>query len=166
MGKTKCCISWNTQADMPKCVFRGTSERPSWRLFNENVVMIALHYSDVTMSIMAFQLTGNSTVCSTVCLGKHQRKHLSLRHWPFVRRIHRWPEGSLHKGPVTHKSFHIMPSWWMGYVIDPFSDILRDDKSVIMTTILFIWLPCIRAVYYSILYTTKPHTSIFRLYTF
>ena len=29
---------------------------------------LELHYSDVAMSVMAFQVTSNSTVCSTICL--------------------------------------------------------------------------------------------------
>ena len=29
----------------------------------------------------------------------------ATRHWPFVRRIHRWPVNSPHKGPVTRKMF-------------------------------------------------------------
>ena len=37
--------------------------------------------------------------------GADQRKHQSLRHWPFVRRIHLWPVNSPHKGPVTRKMF-------------------------------------------------------------
>ena len=62
-----------------------------------------LHYNDVTMSLMASQITGNWTVYSTVCLGKHQRKYQSPGYWFFVRGINRWPGDSAHKGPVTQK---------------------------------------------------------------
>ena len=43
------------------------------------------------MSIMAFQITGVSMVCSTVCSGADQRKHQSSASLAFVRRILRWP---------------------------------------------------------------------------
>ena len=52
--------------------------------------IMARHYSDVTMNTMASQIIDNLTVCSTVCLGQHQRKHQSLCYWPLVRGIHRW----------------------------------------------------------------------------
>ena len=63
--------------------------------------LIKDHYSsDVTMGIMASQNTDDSTVCSSVCLDKHQRKHQSsLGFLPFVRGIHRSPVDSPHKGP-------------------------------------------------------------------
>ena len=61
-----------------------------------------IHYSDVTMSIMTPQITGNSTVCATVYLGKNQRKHQIPRYWSFLRGIYRWPVDS---GPVTRKAF-------------------------------------------------------------
>ena len=38
-----------------------------------------LHYSDITMGPMVSQITGNSTVCSTVCSGSHQT--VSIDHW-------------------------------------------------------------------------------------
>ena len=63
------------------------------------------HYSDVIMSPMAFQITGVSIVCSTVCSGADQRKHQSSASLTFVRGIHRWPMDSSHKGPVTRKMF-------------------------------------------------------------
>ena len=39
----------------------------------------ALHYSDVILSVMMFQITGVSIVYSTVCSGADQRKHQKLR---------------------------------------------------------------------------------------
>ena len=47
------------------------------------------HYNDVIMSAMASQNTGVSIVCSTVCSGADQRKHLSSVSLAFVRGIHR-----------------------------------------------------------------------------
>ena len=70
---------------------------------------ITIHYSDITLSSMASQITGMSTVCSNVCSGAHQRKHQRSAPLAFVRGIHRWPKVSPHKGPVTRKMF---PIWW------------------------------------------------------
>ena len=57
------------------------------------------------MSIPASQITGDSTVCLTVCLDWHQRKHQRPPYWPFVMEIQRWPVVSPHKRPVTRKRF-------------------------------------------------------------
>ena len=65
----------------------------------------AIHYSDVTMSAMASQITSVRSVQSTVCSGSDQRKHQSSALLAFVRGIHRWPVNSHHKGPVTRKMF-------------------------------------------------------------
>ena len=62
-----------------------------------------LHYSDVIMSSMASQITGVSVVYSTVSLSADQTNYESSASLAFVRRIHRWPVDSLHKGPVTRK---------------------------------------------------------------
>ena len=61
------------------------------------------HYSDVTMSAKASQITSISTVCSAVCSGAHHRKHHSSISLAFVRGIHRWPVDSPHKRSVTRK---------------------------------------------------------------
>ena len=47
-----------------------------------------LHYADVTMSMMASQITGVPIVYSTVCSGADQRKYQSAASMAFVRRIH------------------------------------------------------------------------------
>ena len=57
------------------------------------------------MSGRASQITRVSTVCSSVCSGADQRKHQRPASLAFVRRIHRWPVDSRHKGPVTRKMF-------------------------------------------------------------
>ena len=83
------------------------------------------------MSVMSYQITGVSIVCSSVCSSVDQRKHQSSAPLTFVRGIHRWPINSPHKDPVTRKMFpfddFIMNSvslyvgldplirWWMGY---------------------------------------------------
>ena len=66
---------------------------------------LAVHYSDVMMSAMASQITILTIVCSTIYSGADRRKHQSSTSQPFVRRIHRWPVISPHKGPVTRKRF-------------------------------------------------------------
>ena len=55
---------------------------------------------DITMTI-----TCVSIVFSIVWSGADQRKHESSVLLAFVRRIHRWPVDSPHKGPVTRKMF-------------------------------------------------------------
>ena len=62
------------------------------------------YYCDVTMSPMTSQITGFSTVSSTVCSGTSKKTSTSLS---FVRGIHRWPVDSSHKGPVTRKKVSI-----------------------------------------------------------
>ena len=73
-------------------------------MFTLCCVFIFTHHSGVTMSILASQITGNSTVSLSVCLYGHQRKHESPRYSPFVTGIHRRPVDSPHKGQVTRKS--------------------------------------------------------------
>ena len=63
------------------------------------------HYSDVTISAMASQITSLTIVYSTVYSGADQRKHQSSAQVAYVRGIHRWPVDSPHKGPVTWKMF-------------------------------------------------------------
>ena len=74
------------------------------------VIMPSLHYSDVTMNAMAYQITGVSNVCSIVYSGADLRNNKAPRHWSFVCGIHRCPVDSPHKGPVTRKSVHLMTS--------------------------------------------------------
>ena len=47
----------------------------------------AYHYCDVIMSAMVSQITGISTVCSTVCSGADQRKYQSPASLAFARGI-------------------------------------------------------------------------------
>ena len=76
-----------------------------WRSWLATHTWTSIHYSDVMMSAMAFQITGVSIVCSTVCSGADKRKHESSGSLSFVRGIHRWPVNSPHKGPVTRIFF-------------------------------------------------------------
>ena len=61
------------------------------------------HYSDVTMGMMASQITSFTIVYSTVFSGADQRKHQSSALLAFVRGIHRQPVNSPHKWPITQK---------------------------------------------------------------
>ena len=73
------------------------------------------HYDDVTMSLMASQITSLTIVYSTVYSGAVQRKLQSSASLAFVRGIHRGPVNSPHKRSVTRKMFPfddvIMVSW-------------------------------------------------------
>ena len=57
------------------------------------------------MNAMAFQITGVSFVCSTICSGADKEKHQASGSLAVERGIHRWPVDSPHKGPVTRKMF-------------------------------------------------------------
>ena len=74
----------------------------------------SLHYDDVTMSLMASQITRLTIVYSTVYSGADQRKHQSPASLAFVRGIHRGPVNSPHKWPVTRKMF-------------PFDDVIMEN---------------------------------------
>ena len=76
-----------------------------WRIYAAPGLNQFLHYSDVIMIVMAFQITGVSIVYSTVCSGEDQRKHQSSASLALVRGIPRWPVNFPHKGPVTRKMF-------------------------------------------------------------
>ena len=65
--------------------------------------MKSLDYNDVILSTMASQITGVSSVCSTVCSGADQRKLRSSALLAFVRGNHRSPADSPNKGPVMRK---------------------------------------------------------------
>ena len=71
---------------------------PKGRLIN--------HYNDVTMSLMASQITSLTIVYSTVYSGADQRKHQSSASLAFVCAGNSpEPVNSSHKWPVTRKMF-------------------------------------------------------------
>ena len=86
----------------------------NWR-FNDT------HYRDVIMGAIASQITSIKIVYSTVYSDVDQRKYQSSASLAFVRRIHRGPVNSPHKGPVTRKMFPfydvIMDYWCPGSVV-------------------------------------------------
>ena len=61
------------------------------------------HYSDVIMSAMSSQVTGVTSVYSTVCSGANQRKHQSSASLAFARGFPWKAVHSPHKGLVTRK---------------------------------------------------------------
>ena len=63
------------------------------------------HYNHVTMTAMASQITGVSSVCSTLGSAMDQRRHQSSASLAFVRGIHPWLVNFPHKRPVTRKMF-------------------------------------------------------------
>ena len=77
-----------------------------------------VHYTDVIMGAMAFQITSLTIVYSTVYSGADEIKHESPASLAFVWGIHRWPVNSPHKWPVTRKMFPFddvfMSSRWHG----------------------------------------------------
>ena len=75
---------------------------------------LSCHFIGVIMSAMATQITNLMIVYSIVYSAAVQRKHQSSASLAFVRGIHCWPVNSLHKGPVTWKTFpfdDVIISW-------------------------------------------------------
>ena len=71
------------------------------------------HYSDVTMSAVASQITGISTVFSIVCSGAHYRKHQNSASLAFER------------GTTGDRGF---PSQGANYAVKfPIDDVILDD---------------------------------------
>ena len=64
-----------------------------------------LHYNDVIMGAIAFQITSPTIVYSTVYSDADERKHQSSASLALVWGIQRWPVNSPHKWPVTRKMF-------------------------------------------------------------
>ena len=52
------------------------------KIVNKYKLCTYFHYNDVTMGVMASQITSNSTVDITICSGQHQRNIKAPRYWP------------------------------------------------------------------------------------
>ena len=98
-----CRVPVNTLNELHKWNFAMLTIRAVWD--HPRDLGPLLHYSDVIMSSMAYQITGVSMVHSAVCSCVDQRKRQSSTWLAFVRGIPRWPVNSPHKGPVTRKMF-------------------------------------------------------------
>ena len=72
----------------------------------------ASHYDDVTMSLMASQITSLTVVYSTVYSDADQRKHQSSASLAFVWGIHRDRWIPRTKGQLRGICFHLMTSSW------------------------------------------------------
>ena len=71
-----------------------------------------MHYNDVTMSLMASQITSLTVVYSIVCSDADQRKHQSSASLAFVWGIHRDRWIPRTNGQLRGKCFHLMTSSW------------------------------------------------------
>ena len=67
-------------------------------------------YSPSITYAMAFQITGVTNVCSTVCPSANEMRHQSFAALAFVSGIHRLMVDSPHKWPVTRKMGSML-SW-------------------------------------------------------
>ena len=65
----------------------------------------SLHYDDIIMGDMAWQITSFRIVYSTIYSGADQSKHQCSASLAFLWGIHRGPVNSPHKWPVTRKIF-------------------------------------------------------------
>ena len=81
--------------------------------------IVQCHYSDVTLSVLVSQITGDSTVCLSVCLHEYQRKHNIPCYGPFVRQIRQWlvsPVTGVF--PSQRASFvGIVSIWWRHHAV-------------------------------------------------
>ena len=88
-------------------------------LYVQNFITIRWSETEITMSVVASQLTSLTSVYWTVCSGADQRIHQSSVLLAFVRGFHRRPVNSPHKGPVTRKMFPfddvILRNWATGH---------------------------------------------------
>ena len=98
------CYSKHT-ARLRKTVIQTSERRSGWVRHRSPTLLQTRH-----MSIMASQITGHLSVCSTISSGQHQRHMKALRYWPFVRGIRRWPLNSRTKDQWRGKCFHLMTS--------------------------------------------------------
>ena len=64
-----------------------------------------VYYSDVIISVMASQITGVSSVCSTVCSGHWSKKTSKLRVTGHCKGNPPVTSGFPHKGPIERKMF-------------------------------------------------------------
>ena len=74
---------------------------------------LGAHYDDVTMSLMASQITSLTVVYSTVYSDADQRKHQSSASLAFVWGIHRDRWIPRTKGQLRGICFHLMTSSWI-----------------------------------------------------
>ena len=81
------------------------------------------HYSDVIMVMVASQIISLTIVYPTVYSGEDKKKNQSFASLAFVRKIHRSPVNSPHKGPVMRKMF-------------PFDEILTVEMECVLVYLI------------------------------
>ena len=128
------------------------------------------------MSAMASQITGVSSVCSTIGSGADQRVNQSSASLAFVGGINRWPVNSPHKRPVTRKMFpfygvimSLNPNVRCKlsqkfhaccmdmYAIDP-QELFSNERNTTpkIKNILFYYQPLCIILLYRVIYSTTP----------
>ena len=105
-----------------------------------------VHYNDVIVSTMAFQIIGVSIVCSTVGPGADQRKHQSSASLAFVGEF----TGDLWiprtKGQQRGRCFHLMTSSWCVLGAQHMSRVYTlavvypNSMSTVMLYFCFVWV--------------------------
>ena len=105
------------------------------------------HFNDIIMSAMASQITGVSTVCSTVDSGEDKKEH-QIFALGFVRGIHRSPVNSPHKGQFPFddvimwqlKVVYIFPNIsmvWHSHVSDIFLGFSSIANDILVSVAIF-----------------------------
>ena len=92
-----------------------------------------VHYDDVIMTTMAFQITSLTIVYSIVYSDADQRKHQSSASLAFVWVIHRGPVNSPHKWPATRKMFPFDDVIMVHLLVQPFvsANITKNIKACV-----------------------------------
>ena len=101
------------------------------------------HYDDVTMGVIASQITSLTIVYSIVYSDTDQRKRQSSASLAFVRGIHRGPVSSPHKWPVMRKIF-------------PFYDVIMPR-----TKYCACWSPCFVKCHYIVVIVLNDFWSVY-----
>ena len=94
------------------------------------------HGNDVT-STMASQITGNSTVCSTICSEEHIGKHQSSAILVFCEGVHRFPSQRASNAKNIFLSWHHHELFTSYYGLICYSDDKMGDSPV--SVLLWWW---------------------------
>ena len=81
-------------------------------LKNTSIFIVASHYDDVIMTMLASQITSLTVVYSIVYSGVHKKNIKAPRHWPLCGKFtgDRWISRT--NGQLRGKCFHLMTSSW------------------------------------------------------
>ena len=96
-----------------------------------NTSMMQQHYTDVTMTMMASQITSLTVVYSTVYSDADHRKHQSSVSLAFVWGNSPGPVNSPHKGPVTRKMFPFDDVRWCQVPTDVACGVFRYHQPIL-----------------------------------